>query len=234
MLTATHLLQSIELDLGYKFTNLEITHDEIMQIIISRTLPEFSKYFPYQERIRINTQTDLVPEYKNRYFLDSENEIININRLIGPSKSSPSDIIDGNPNPLTYGSSNFLERQLIADLSSATNPITFEYHHPGMIEIAPITSMSSSYIIVANVMHPAHLGTIPTNMQDYFRQLASLDVKSALYLLRNRFQNMQTTFGSIELFVDDLSQAMDKREELVSRMQKSSILSSKRKKIFIG
>lgn len=54
MLTQTNVINSIELGLGYRFTDLEITHDEIMEIIKLVTIPEFSKWFPHQERVVID------------------------------------------------------------------------------------------------------------------------------------------------------------------------------------
>lgn len=228
-------MQNIEMDLGYKFTDLEISHEEIVSLIRMRTLPEYSKYFPYEERIIINVNTDKVPGYVNRFFLKSKNEIININRIIGNSNNGISDYIEGTPNPvMNYGGSNMIARQTYADLASVANPTTYEYFHPNMIEFTPSYNNVGTFIIAANVVHPEHLGTIPTNMQEHFIRLALLDVKSSLYLMRSRFANLQTTFGNLELFIDDLSSARDERNELIERMKLSSFKSAHRKKLWIG
>lgn len=235
MLSQSSLIQNIELDLGFKFTDLEITHDEIMKIIELRTLPEFSKYFPNQERININSERDRVPGYSNRYYIKTEGEVININRVIGGNRGGLGDIIVGNPGPhASMGSGNFLDRQIAADLASQMNPNTWTYHHPSMIEFAPNYMAGNMYIIVCNVIHSKHLTTVPTNMQDYFIRLASCDVRASLYLIRNRFSNLQTSFGSIELFIDDLSSAKDERLELIELFRMNSSKSPSRKRLWIG
>ena len=82
MLNQTTLIRELEMDLGYKFTDLEITHDEIMDIVKIRTLPTFSKYFPYQTRITIDRYKDQVPGYSNRYYLNTDYDIMNVNKLV--------------------------------------------------------------------------------------------------------------------------------------------------------
>ena len=236
MLTQTTLLQNIEWDLGYKFTDLEISPEEIMSIIKLRTLPDFSKYFPYQERLRINIDTDKVPGYSNRFYLRTDHEILNINRIVGNSnRNSLNDIVVGTPSPLmsTAGGASLYEMDAYATMTGFTNVQTYQYYHPDMIEFSPNSSLGSYYIVVCNVVHDESLLTIPANMQDYFRQLAVCDVKSSLYLIRNRIANLQSSLGSIELFIDDLSTARDERRELMEKFAASSIKSARRKKLII-
>ena len=231
MLTQTTLLQNIELDLGYKFTDLEITHEEIMDIVTLRTLPEFSKYYPWQVRLRVDKKEDLVPGYTNRFYLRSDHEILNVNRVIGNSTNSIDTITVGTPRPTGSSGSSLYEADAYATMTGFSNVNTFQYIHPGMIEFAP--NSSSNYIIVCNVVHDKSLITVPLNMQDYFRQLAVLDVKTALYLIRNRIVNLQSTLGSIELFLDDLASARDERRDLIERLANSTIKTARRKKVII-
>lgn len=236
MLTQTTLLQNIELDLGYKFTDLELDQDQIMDTIKLRTLPEFSKYFPYQERVHINPDTDKVPGYPNRYYLRAKNEIMNINRVVGAASTNAlNDIVVGTPSPVagTSGGASLYEMDAWKTMAGFTNVDTYQYIHPGMIEFAPNPSMSSYYIIVCNVVHDESLLTIPSNLQDHFRQLAVLDVKSALYLIRNRIANLQSSLGSLELFIDDLASARDERRDLIEQFRINTIKSARRKKVII-
>ena len=237
MLTQTTLLQNIELDLGYKFTDLELDQDQIMNTIKLRTLPEFSKYYPHQERIQINPETDLVPGFTNRFYLRTDHEIMNINRIVGASaRNALNDIIVGTPSPVSGsvgGGSSLYEMDAWMTMTGFSNVDTYQYIHPGMLELAPNGSMSSYFIVVCNVVHDESLLTIPSNMQDYFRQLATLDVKSALYLIRNRIANLQSSLGSLELFIDDLASARDERRELIETLRASTIKSARRKKVII-
>ena len=234
MLNQTTLIQNIELDLGYKFTDLEISHEEIMDIVHLRTLPEFSKYFPFQERLRVDPEKDKVPGYTNRFYLRTDHEILNINRIIGNShKNALSDVVVGTPSPWMSlsGGASLYEMDAYNTMGGFTNVHTYQYIHPGMIEFAP--NASASYIISCNVVHDKSLITIPSNMQDYFRQLAVLDVKSALYLIRNRIANLQSSLGAIELFIDDLASARDERRDLIERLAASTIKTARRKKVVI-
>lgn len=103
MMNQTILIRELEMDLGYKFTDLEIEHDEILEIIKIKTLPTFSKYFPYQTRITIDREKDLVPGYSNRYYLKTDSEIMNINRLVtnNAKVDASSSGLTGDNKPLT-------------------------------------------------------------------------------------------------------------------------------------
>lgn len=237
MLNQSILIQNLEMDLGYKFTDLEIDHDEILRIVKLRTLPEFSKYVPYQERVIVDATTDKVPNFNNRYYIKSENEILNVNNVSGINVSAAGSANWDLPvNTRTFNFSSqglsIIDSQIAADIGSFSNPTTWMYYHPGMIEISP--GIPHKMLVVCNVIHPDHLLTIPTNMQSVFTLLASLDVRMALYQMRNRFNNMQTTFGTLDLFVDDLSSAKDERNELVERLKLNSVKMARRRKIWIG
>ena len=234
MMNQTILIRELEMDLGYKFTDLEIEHDAILEIIKIKTLPTFSKYFPYQTRITIDREKDLVPGYSNRYYLKTDSEIMNINRLVTNNAK-----VDASSSGLTgvamrpgfdYGLSNFFERQIQADLASASNPVTFMFYPPNQIEIYP---SFINGLVELNVVHDETLHTIPMNMKEYFMQLALADVKMALYQIRNRFNNMQTSFGTLELFIDDLQTGRDERNELIEKFKNASIKTTRRKKLWI-
>lgn len=235
MLNQTKVLRNIEIDLGFKFTAIELSHEEIIDVIKLRTLPTFSKYFPYQERVVVRRSTDLVEGYTNRFHIRSEYDIININNVVNVnSRTFIADNISATPHP-AYGQGlgSFLERQVVSDLSSgSTNPSTWIYYHPNMIEIAPL--IGENMLIVCNVVHPDTFITIPTNMEEIFMELASIDVRASLYPIRNRFNNMETTFGQLDLFMESLESAKDERRELIERMQASLIKTPRRKKLWIG
>ena len=128
-----------------------------------------------------------------------------------------------------------LSLQMSADILSMTrNPITFIFYAPNQVEIAPVHALSNNYVVLANVVHPDHLGTIPVGLQEPFRDLALCDVSRAILSMRKRFSNMQTSFGSMELNISDLEDNVGKREEILEKMQTDSVKYGKRKKIFIA
>jgi len=236
MITPTSVINYIEKYLGFQFNDLELTHEEILQNIRTDTLITFSKYFPYQERTIINEKTDLVPGYINRYYLKCENEILGVNKIVGVG-SMGTDALSAyvHPTAMMQMMGDPVSMQMCADIISLTkNPITFIYYHPNQIEIAPNYALSNNYIVVCNTVHPDHFGTIPTLLQPDFLKLAYYDTCIALYNLRKRFTNMQTSFGALELNIDELGEAKGEREELLEKMFSSSGKYGKRKKIIIA
>lgn len=68
-LNQTIVLRHIEREMGFMFTDLEIDEKEIIETINMYTIPEFSKYAPHQERIKI-TDSDKVEGYSNIYYIE--------------------------------------------------------------------------------------------------------------------------------------------------------------------
>lgn len=235
MLNATRIIQRLEKKLGYKFMDLEIDQNEIIDNLKDETLRVFSKYFPYQERAIVGPDF-VVDGYTNRFYIKTENECIGINRLIGGSLLGASYVA----NLLSPVSADMLlgdpiSRQLNIDLLSFTsNPITFKYIEPGMIEIMPCYNNIRSYVIVANVVHPDNFATIPVNLEDEFMKYALADTESTLFTMRQRFQNINTPYGNIELFIDRLQGAEDRKDQIEEKWRTNSHKNSSRKKIFIA
>jgi len=236
MLNSSLVIQYLESSLGYKFIDLEITHEEILDNIRKFTLVTFSKYFPYQERTRLDVVKDKVEGYENIFYLTAENEIINVNRIVGSSilgANAMTDMLHPTAASLLYGDP--ISRQMDLDIiSSVKNPITFIFYPPNKVEISPCANNIGNYLVILNVVHPDHFGTIPINLQDQFLQLCLYDTQSVLYNMRSRFPTLQTSFGNIELFLDRLSDAENNKKELLEEFRKSSLKYSKRKKIIIA
>jgi len=237
MLSQSYVLQDIEMKLGYKFNKLEVPLEDVMEVIRRRTLPVFSKYFPNVVRCNIDSKKDLVEGTSNIFYLNSETEIIGVNRLLNRAMTNTFQTLDGAlslPISNLYGDP--ISRQLDIDLMSAVKvPVTFQFIHPNKIQITPKSAALVCNSVLLNTVHPDYFGTIPVNMEYIFLELAEYDVKSMLYPIRRRFQNIQTSMGEFELFVDDLAEAEDKRKDLIKEsFFPNSLKYSKRKKIYVG
>lgn len=240
MLTSTKILRYIEKKLGYKFNELELDHNDIIENIKEETLPLFSKYFPFQVKHTLNTVTDLVDGESNIFNIDNEYglEIINVSRLISSGSSSLGYMGEGvtapmHPVAISCNNDPFMG-QFTSDLSSiGRNPTTFRFIYPNKLEILPSTFGNTNIAVMLNCVHPDHFGTIPMNLQEFFLKLALYDTQEALYHIRHRIVNLQTSYGSIELFIDELQSASDKREELIEKFTQSYSKTAHRKKIFI-
>jgi len=235
MLNATTIIRRLEKNLGFKFMDLEISHDEIIDNIKDEPLHVFSKYFPYQETCVIDPANKVEP-YNNRFYVKTQNQCIGINRLIGSSLLG-ANYVTGLLHPVAADMllGDPISRQLNLDLMSFTsNPITCKYVEPGMVELYPIYNNIRSYILVMNVLHPDHFGTIPINLEDEFMKYVIADTQATLYAMRQRFSNINTPYGNIELFLDRFQGAEDEKKQIEEKWRTNSHKTSTRKKIFIA
>lgn len=235
MLNASIIIRRLEKELGFKFMDVELSHEEIIENLKDETLREFSKYFPYQETCVIDPANKVEP-YDNRFFLKTQNECIGINRLVGGSLLG-ANYVTGLLHPIAADMllGDPISRQLNMDLMSFTsNPITFKYIEPGMIEIMPVYNNVRSYIVVVNTVHPDTFMTIPINLEDEFMDYAIADTKASLYPLRTRFQNLQTPYGSFELNLDQFQNAKEEKKQILEKWRNNSGKNPKRKKIWVA
>ena len=124
--------------------------------------------------------------------------------------------------------------QMLTDLLSFTDiPDTFEFIPPNKIEVFPKFVDSREFMIVAKIVHPEHLGTIPLSLREQFLKLAEYDIKITMWQILKQIGNMNTAFGNLDLKLEDLEQAEDKRRELLEEWDTRFIREANRKKIYI-
>jgi hypothetical protein len=227
-LNATSILRHIERKLGASHHLLEISQDDMIDTIVFETLPTFSNYFPHFDQLEVTPGTgDDVPGHMGWYFLRTDFEIL------GVSKVLINFIESGIPNISAYYSNPF-DMQLTSDMESAVlNPTTFKYRAPDKVEIFPKNTYIQSMYVEIKCVHPKHFQTIPMNLREEFLKLAYYDICESIYPIRHRFQSIGTTFGNIDLFMDQIEQASDKRQELIETWRSNVLKNSQRKKLFI-
>lgn len=102
-----------------------------------------------------------------------------------------------------------------------------------MVEVFPKSYTHTDWLCEMRLIHPAHLATIPTTQAEDFLKLCLYDVQIALYPIRSRFVNLNTAYGSIELFMEGLQDAKTNRETLIEKFQGRFLKSGNRKKVFV-
>jgi hypothetical protein len=226
----TMVLQSIEKNLGATIQVLELTPDEIMRIVEQETLPTYSKYYPYFTKITIDPKTDKVPNRISTYYMKSDLEILGVSKLLVENYMGG----NGLPTVAPYFT-NPVDRQIIADATSMYyQPFTFDFESPNIVTLFPKTHFFGKFMLEIKCVHPSSMATIPLSMRDEFLEMALYDVRIALYPIRDRFKNINTTFGSIELFMDKLDSAYDDKKTLLEKWRSNFAKNSKRRKMFIG
>lgn len=230
MLNSTKILRYIEKNLGYRFTELEISPDEIMEDIRMFALKTYSKYFPYIVSLNVNT-ADKVDDKYNKIYLDTKGlEIMSINRIITGNMEYVDPTIITRP---SYQPDMFSTISSMDMYSMVRNPITFRFYPPNVVELYPAVIGLANACAYVNCVHPEHFGTIPANMEEQFLKLALLEVKKSLYQMRHRFENLQTAMGDIQMFIDDLQEAEAKEEELLEYWFKMAPRQANRKRLYI-
>ncbi|WCS68238.1 hypothetical protein Goe21_01280 [Bacillus phage vB_BsuM-Goe21] len=229
MLSSTYILRFIEKKLGYKFNELEMDPDEIIDNIKEETLVTFSNFFPYQIEAIISNE-DKVEGTGNQYYINTDYNILNVARMYdNTTRYFGAELV-----PYSNNMIDPVSRQIQADLSSMNrNPMTYQFTYPNIITITPALYTIRKTKLLLNVVHPDHFGTIPTNLQTEFLKLALYDTKEVLYQIRKRFANLQTAFGNIELFVDELQEATDRKQELLDKWRQNVAKQANRKKLYI-
>jgi hypothetical protein len=227
-MSATDTLRHIERKLGASFQRLELDQDEIMDTVISETLPTFSNYFPYHHRHIVVPERDQVVDRYGVYYLKTDFDVLGISKIS----------IDGGnvmgAIPRAQINTNPFDMKISSDMLSAIeNPLTFNYEAPDKLEIFPKGLITNVILVEMKVVHPSHLRTIPLNMREQFLKLALYDVQDSLHKIRRHFENMNTTFMNIELFLQDLEEASTKREDLLETWRSNFLKSHHNKKLYI-
>ena len=224
----TKTLRHIKKKLGASHHNIELLDNHIMETVFQETLPIFSRYFPYFNRIVVTPSIDHVDGRAGIYYLKTPLDILGISRvLVGNIVTHLTSISNFYSNPV--------DRQFLADLEGLViNPFTFKWWPPDKLEVFPKSlSYLEPFLVEVKCVHPKHLQTIPDTMREEFFKLAVYDVRDGLYQIRKRFSTLNTAFGNIELNMQDLEEAESKREELLEKWKTNFIKSANRQKIFI-
>lgn len=223
------VLQSIEKNLGATFQVLELTNEDIMSIIVNETIPTFSLFYPFYTLVPIHPERDKVPQRFNTFYIRTDLEIIGVSKIMAENYMGNGGL------PMAFYDSDPVNRQMTADVASMfLQPITFDFEEPNIVSVYPKTQLFGEFLIEIKAVHPSHMATIPIAMRTEFLELALYDVRIALYPIRHKFQTINTTFGSIELFMDKLDSAQDDKKQLLDKWRQNFAKSSKRRKIFIG
>lgn len=212
----TEVLRYIHRSIGNLVYDIELTDEEIMNVVFQETLPTFSKYFPYMFRSLLSEKDEVVAG-SCCYTIPNVDGL----RVLGISKVYLGDYYNYNVN-LMPASSDPFEMQTFANYRSMTQtPVTWHFYAPNKVEIYPRLYLNMRGLVLIKAVHPRHLATIPTSLRDQFCQLALLDVLESLYPIRKRFENISSPYGNIQLFMDQVERAHEERLQLLEKFHEN-------------
>jgi len=226
----TLLLRYLKRRLGASHKPIPLSDEDIMATIYEESLYTFSNYFPFMYDIIINCNTDKVPDPEKScvYFLNSDGL-----EILGVAKTFRSEGVLGERYPY-LGSSNVFDIQMQTDLISMVSiPETFEFIPPNKVELFPKYIYSDKLLCRIKCIHPQHLGTIPISLRNEFFKLAEYDTKMALFEILKNYDSINTAFGNLELKIENLEQAEDKRDQLLEVWDQRFLREANRKKIYV-
>jgi hypothetical protein len=225
-------------ELGVSHRRTEIKGLKLQEVIVKRTLPVYSKYFPYTCSVMLR-EADAVPGESSQYFIPTELPVIGVigvadggNRPAILESSSPRRGVSGAGYIDTMGA--ILATRETADISSLIMmPVTTRFIPPKIVEILPHSRYSNSALAIKCV-HPETLHTININMIDYFQDLALYDVLIANRAILEKFQTISSGYGDIQLNLDMMREASQKRTDLIEKFRKYAPLASNKRRWYFG
>jgi hypothetical protein len=229
MLNISQIVNRLKAKLGVRVRRLEISDEEIISLIMEESLPAFSVYFPFNTHLVLEPGKDLVPGYGNRFYLRTELGVNSITSI------RPYDANIRRSHVSQMGGTAFdaMAVQANADMNSAFHvPITFHLHPPSIVEIDPMPY--STKLIVEYDTNHFDVGTLHNGYREEFLKLCEYDLKIDLLGQRKFFSSISTVFGEVELNLESLEEASDKRDELLEKFDEKHLFSSNRQKIWYG
>lgn len=215
------ILRKVKLKLGASARKLELSDDEIIEIIKENTMRTFSIYSPYEERVTIIPEKHQIKtlDKLDTYIIPTNSDIINIKELVLPSMGNA-------PGFVGIGSD-----MGIVDFDPQITPTT-RFVRPNRLEVYPNLSQAvNHFVLIINVVHPDST-TVKLGLLDKLFILATGDVAEAILAMRNQFQDINSEFGAINLNIDYLQTLVSERNDLLQKFDDNLGLLAERKKVY--
>jgi hypothetical protein len=226
----TEVIRHIESEIGASHRVVDLLVEHMVDVVKQRTVPTFSLWYPHLTTLVIDENEDRVdPVLTGRYYVKTDWVVLGIAKMVTDSLSRG--IVGGYP---LYGIFNDpFDRQINADVRSMVEePMTWRWVPPNVLEINQKWIYGSNLTLELKVRHAPDLHTVPETMRDEFLNLATADVKTALYNIRAQFTSINSPFGSIELNIDDLKEGKQERTDLLEKWRTNFAKQANRRKIW--
>ena len=210
-----NVLQFVKTNLGAKTSSLEFTDDEFIHYFQNESLSYFSQIIPHNTWCVINSSNKYYEKnmYSENVYKLPENdfEIIDINEIhtttINTFRLNTfffSDPLDSVIRSIRY------------DIREHILPVNdFHFIKPDLIRFSQ-ELMDQWVVIELNVEH-ANLHTIPSDM--YHKLFKPMCLKNACEMLlnsRNKFTDLTTPFGNIELNINQLESKINDLDQKIN------------------
>lgn len=221
------LLKYIKTKLGFPYVAIEMTDDEILDFIVENTLPEYSRYFPFEKKMGFDFTSNqlLVPGSQNEFYvIDDEGlEIIDIKEILWTSSNY---MMHGHPVFGSFGAGGPAEFALNvanAMMSQVFSPYNKSFHftRPNIVRISPRPDDCAT--IIYETEQPVDLRGIKYETQTLFKDLCLADIKIALGVIRKKYTDLNTPFGTITLDTSIKDEGEQLRTDILQQLKEGSL-----------
>lgn len=228
MLSQSEVLEYVKDNLGFPFMHLELEDDKIIDYIKKHTRKTFSYYVPQKVMTSVNTssESNKVSGRANEYYITEPNglEILNVVDIYTTSGDL---YMFGHP-PLGVFSFGELKEWALSVSNAMTTKMfssfdyTFEFKHPNILRISPVTSGLGWVAVEYERMQPEDLSGIPNDLQFDFKNLALADIMIVIGRIRKRYGggSLRTPFGEIPLESDIFDEGKELKRETIEKLER--------------
>lgn len=239
------VLDYVKQVLGAPFNIIEFDDDYLINNIIVRHdyLKEFSRYFPKEERIILteenkvklndyinqNSNNNLQYINSNRWYLNSENEILGVRDVISNNFYGGEYIYNDtilHSNPLDFSVYNLMS-------SIVDNKVSFNFYYPDILEVKGFSKMNNM-VAILDVVHDKDLSSIPSSLHMHYNKFALYTAADAILHIRGKYNNLSTPFGEININMELIQSLADKKAELIQEFKGVGNLTRRGVSVFVG
>lgn len=227
MLNQNKVLKYVKTELGFPFTFVELSDEQIIEHVTEYTLNEFSRYVPHDKKLNIDLtlENNKVPGRQNEFYIydDEGLEILNVKELIFDATDY---YFFNHPvmGPMSYGE--LPSWMLQTEMANQTRTYsdwnrTWDFIHPNVIRISPVMTLPNRVLVEYETVQPKDLRGIPNEFQTLFCQLASADIGLIIGKIRSRYGSgtLNTPFGEIPLDNSIQDESKEKREKIIEKLE---------------
>ena len=228
MLNQSEVLEYIKDNLGWPFMFIELEDEKILEYTTKHTRKKYSYYIPQKVMTSVNTlsESNRVPGRANEYYITEPNglEILNVVDIY----TTTGDLyMFGHPPLGVFSMGELKEWALSVEMSMMTKlfssfDYTFEFKHPNILRISPVTSALGWVAIEYERMQPEDLSGVPNDLQEEYKDLALADIMLVIGRIRKRYGggNLRTPFGEIPLDSDIYEEGKELRREVIEKLER--------------
>ena len=214
-----NIVNYVKANLGTKNSNIEITDDEFVNYFREQSLPYFSQIIPLQHWILLTpsnliTNTMMYSNYTYQLPIPANIQLIDVANVYIADRSNQSfeSAYYSNPADTVMGNT---FNDMVQFLQSVND---YQFIKPNYLRFSEKPNLDN-FIIELNIEHVT-VSTIPGDMyQKLFKSVCLLDGLELVLNNRNKYTNVTTPFGAIDLNIDYIQQRIQelrqKNDEII-------------------